>query len=751
MNDQRLHDMPRRFISLRTKFVLLLALIIIVACSSLSWYFIQNKASALTDRLISLGTVLTKNLAHNSRYGLFTEDQILLGQYLVGVMDVEEVVYVVISGPQGNPLAATSKGRLTESKQLTRSFNVPLYPDSAYAKGVFASGSRDPIITSFTAAVGATDVVHVTRGKAGSFPVPIAAAGDETVYDFAVPVTRRSQSRPLLPEMEAVAEAPEKVYGVVQIGLTSAKMQQALHAVIWNVAWITALIILGGIAATVMLADRIIKPMRNLAAIAKRVAEGDLNASVVPTTHDEVGRLTSAFNQMTRSLVERDLAISSHIRTIMKQVGQLTALNQAGAAITSTLDLDKVLTTVLRLVVENLGFTRMLLMLYDDERRIAYGARMVGVPEEMERAARDVKIPIQDDGSHHAELLIRGRPILVPDITAVEDRVYPLFRDLARQVGVTSFVCAPLKTKQRVLGYVAADKAGRPCAQEDLDLLVTIASEVAVAIDNARAYQQLEKLTITLEQRVRERTQELEVANARLHELDRLKSVFVSNVSHELRTPMTSIKGYVENMLEGLGGGITEKQSHYLSRIKYNVERLTRMINDLLDLSRIEAGRVELCVGPVSVHEIVAEVVESFVPMARGKSVSLSAHFSGVLPMIQGDRDKIHQILGNLIQNAIKFTPAGGTIRVEPQARDDGLMQICVTDTGCGIAPRELDRVFERFYRSESAPGETRGAGLGLAIAKSLVELHGGRIWVSSTPGQGSRFFFTVPVEPRIR
>ena len=241
---------------------------------------------------------------------------------------------------------------------------------------------------------------------------------------------------------------------------------------------------------------------------------------------------------------------------------------------------------------------------------------------------------------------------------------------------------------------------------------------------------------------------ELEAANERLRELDELKSAFVSTVSHELRTPMTSIKGYVDNILDGLTGALTEKQSYYLSRVKHNVERLTRMINDLLDLSRIEAGRVELHLGAVCTRDLITDVAEGFQRIAQEKGIILRTEFSGELAPVWGDRDKLHQVLTNLIQNAIKFSPKGGEVRVESHMREGGAVQISVVDTGGGIPPHELDRVFDRFYRGESVPTEDRGSGLGLPIAKSLVELHGGRIWAESTIGQGSRFFFTVPLGP---
>lgn len=274
-------------------------------------------------------------------------------------------------------------------------------------------------------------------------------------------------------------------------------------------------------------------------------------------------------------------------------------------------------------------------------------------------------------------------------------------------------------------------------------------------VELRRKIHEVEELNVNLEHKVRERTadlqrlnQELKAVNEQLQDLNRLKSAFVSIVSHELRTPMTSIKGYVENILDGLAGGITEKQSYYLTRVKLNAERLTRMVNDLLDLSRIEdPDKRHDYLRPVSMSilDLTAEVVESFQTMARRQSIVVRADNPASLPSIRGDRDKLHRVLTNLIGNAVKFTPAGGEVVVGISAQDDGVVQVRVIDTGCGIPPHEHDKVFDKFFRGASIPVEARGAGLGLAITKSLVELHGGRIWLESTQGKGSRFFFSLP------
>jgi signal transduction histidine kinase len=719
--------------SLRSKFVLFLSLIIIAICSGLSAYFIQNQRTAMTNQLVSLGKILVNNLAHNGRYGMITEDPLQFDRLIEGALAVEEVVYVVITGPNGRQLAAKSKGRLTDATRLARAPEVPVFPDPAAAKVGRAWASPETLVT------------------------PFLAPGEELLYDFAVTVPRLRSSgglrTPLALELEEsvnpgglTTEPPTKALGVIQLGLTEAKRHQALRSVIWDIALLTGLIILVGILATITLASRIITPLKSLASLARQIAQGNLTASVRPTTQDEVGQLTQIFNQMARSLNDRDQAISSKSHTARKQVRQLTSLNQTAATIASTLDIDKLLDAVLQLCIENVGFARMVLVLRDPGRRLGYGARVVGVPEEIERAIRAIEIPLQDDGSMDSQLLIHGKPLLVPDITEVADLIYPPVLTLCRQVEVISFVAAPLTSKDRALGYVGADLGERRCTQEDLDLLVTIASHIAVAIDNARAYQALEHLTQTLEQRVQERTQELQNANERLVELDKLRAAFVSIVSHELRTPMTSIKGYVENMLDGLTGTLNDRQAYYLTRVKFNVERLTRMLNQLLDLSRIEAGQIELQIGLMSMPDLALDVEESLQSLAQKKSIVLAVQTEGAVPPIQGDRDKLYQVLTNLVGNAIKFTSQGGEVGIEVTALSEGLVRVCVSDNGCGVAPHEIEKVFDKFYRGETAPQDAVGAGLGLTITKHLVELHSGRIWVESTLGAGSQFYFTVPI-----
>jgi signal transduction histidine kinase len=238
----------------------------------------------------------------------------------------------------------------------------------------------------------------------------------------------------------------------------------------------------------------------------------------------------------------------------------------------------------------------------------------------------------------------------------------------------------------------------------------------------------------------------LEAINAELRELSLRKSEFVSIVSHDLRTPLAAMSGFVDNLMDEIAGPLTEKQRRYLDRIKSNIGRLVRMINDLLDLSKIEAGTMRLDSKTFPIGDLAETVIDNLQGLAREKSISLRATTVDKNLLVLGDPDKLTQVLTNLVQNACKFTPAGGEVRLDVTADGTGFAQVCVADTGCGIPPEETTQVFEKFYRGTSSHGEARGAGLGLAIAKHFVELHQGRIWVDSLPGQGSRFYFTIPV-----
>jgi signal transduction histidine kinase/HAMP domain-containing protein len=722
--------------------MLFFSLILIIACSALSWYYVEERREKMAETLKGLGTILLTSVAHNEHFqfaGLVAEDRATLQQFIEGLVAVEDVVYVVITRPDGTVLAQHTKGARRSPGSLLRSVDHPLYPMPQIAKQLVQSPNTTPLITRFT----------LTTRVGNRF------AWEEIVYDFAKPVLRRTQGGTSLPPFSIQMDErrtsssptqPALVSGIIQIGLSDARRKHDLQVMIDNIFVITILIIGIGMLGAHLLTLRVTNPLITLAGVAQQVAEGRSPMPLIPSTRDEVGQLTNMFNLMTHSLQQRDLDITANIATITHQVGQLTTVHQISAAIARTLDLDQILNTVLELLIKNLGFTRMFLMLRHRERDTAYVAQIVGVSPDIAEAARHLDVPIRNDGSLQADLLIHGKSLLIQSIEAVADRMQPPILELARHAGVTSFVAVPLQSQNQILGYLAADRSGQPCTDEDLHMLLTIAGQVAAAIDNARAYAHLQELTQYLEQRIAERTQELSSANKTLREHDRRRSLFLSVASHELRTPMTVIRSFAENMRDGIAGPVNEQQLTYLTRIGNNLNRLTRIINQLLDWSRLDSEKDMLCLTPVCVETTALQVADSLRVIAAEKAITIEIVHAEGLPAVQGDRDKLEQILWNLIGNANKFTPPGGRITVDFQTTPEGFVQTCVADTGCGIDPSHLEKLFQEFSKVPSALPTAQGAQLGLFITKTLVTMHQGTIWVESKPGAGTRFYFTVPV-----
>ncbi len=250
----------------------------------------------------------------------------------------------------------------------------------------------------------------------------------------------------------------------------------------------------------------------------------------------------------------------------------------------------------------------------------------------------------------------------------------------------------------------------------------------------------VQELITGLERRVAERTKALEVASKH-------KSEFLANMSHELRTPLNAIVGFSQVLKQKLFGEVNEKQDEYLDDILTSADHLLALINDILDLSKVEAGQVELEVGLFSLREALERGVVMVRERATKNGVQLSLELDPQIDLVEGDERRIRQVVFNLLSNAVKFTPRGGRVDVST-ARVDGEVRVAVADTGPGISGEDRERIFEEFQQAHSGNGERpEGTGLGLALSKSLVELHGGRIWVESELGKGSTFTFTLPVE----
>ena len=252
-----------------------------------------------------------------------------------------------------------------------------------------------------------------------------------------------------------------------------------------------------------------------------------------------------------------------------------------------------------------------------------------------------------------------------------------------------------------------------------------------------------------LAKRVNQMNDELQRLYRELETVSRHKSEFLANMSHELRTPLNAILGFSQVLEKRLFGELNEKQEEYVEDIRSSGDHLLSLINDVLDLSKVEAGQIELEVAPFSLRETVERGVVMVRERASKNGVALAAEIEPEVQIVSGDERRIRQILFNLLSNAVKFTPAGGRIDVAASLVD-GHVQLAVSDTGPGIAREDLDRIFEEFQQTDAGARQHEGTGLGLALSKRLVELHGGRIWVESEVGVGSRFVFTLPVTQEV-
>lgn len=314
---------------------------------------------------------------------------------------------------------------------------------------------------------------------------------------------------------------------------------------------------------------------------------------------------------------------------------------------------------------------------------------------------------------------------------------------------------------------ILADKARR-FAEGDMSVHVEVKTEDEVGVLGKSFNYMVKKISsfskeleVVVARRtmmLRDKTLLLERANRELRELDRLKSSFLANMSHELRTPMNSIIGYSELLLDGVDGPVNDEQAKSLRKVESNARHLLQLINDILDMSKIESGKIELDIRELDMKKVVASVTSTLEPSIAKKGLKLSLDFDENLPPVYADEDKVMQILINLLSNSIKFTNKGGiTIRIKPSERGVKpgepplFVEVCVEDTGIGIKDSDIDKLFDKFSQLDiSTIRQYEGTGLGLSIARGLVVLHKGVIWAKSEYGKGSRFCFTLPLRKDI-
>ena len=457
---------------------------------------------------------------------------------------------------------------------------------------------------------------------------------------------------------------------------------------------------------------------------------------IINSTHawprEHAVEILDVFGGVSQTLVESRDALERRLRELM-------VLHEASHALSRSLDINTLLQEVLQLIKREFGFEHLGVRLLDEDGMLRIHSH-VGLSEEY--VVTSAMPPSRD--TYFGSCFMDARPVVVGDTREIDKPL--LLSKLVKALPISAFIHAPMIYEGRVIGVLTAytSRGLMHFTDEFVDLFAALANQLAMAAINAQLYAEVQAYSHAMEEKVTRRTAELEKANARLLELDRLKSDFLSTVSHELRTPLTSIRSFSEILLR-YDVDDAEKRKKFVGIIHNEAERLTRMINDLLDLSKIEAGRLELFPEPLELEPVFGRAISTTQPLFAEKGIIVVSTVEAGLPPVYADADRLHQVLTNLLANSVKFSPEGGAIRLSGMKKG-GYALISVTDEGPGIPPDRLEQIFERFHQvRDPQKSHPLGTGLGLTISREIVDKMGGNIWVESEFGDGAVFFFTVP------
>jgi len=460
------------------------------------------------------------------------------------------------------------------------------------------------------------------------------------------------------------------------------------------------------------------------------VLYGDKVIGVISVQHEHLPNLYDQHDVELLTTIGNQTAIAIQNVQFLQELRQRAEQLQTAAEIardtSGTLALDQLLNRVVNLVRDRFGFYHSSIFLVDEEHQYAVVRESTGeAGEAMKRAGHKLAIGSQSIIGYVTQ---HGEPLVINDVTQSDiHRPNPLLPETKSELGI------PLKIGDQVIGALDVQSTQKNAfSADDVSVLQLLADQIAVAISNAQAYE------LSLQ------------AVEEMAKADQLKSQFLANMSHELRTPLNSIIGFSRVILKGIDGPITDLQRQDLNAIYNSGQHLLSLINDILDLSKIEAGKMELMFEDgVNLSEIIQSVLPTVRGLIKDKPIELIVNLDPNVPLVRADPTKVRQILLNLLSNAAKFTEQGSiTIqtRVERVNSHEEVL-ISVSDTGIGIAKEDQSKLFEPFSQVDASPTrKTGGTGLGLSISRYLVEMHGGKIGLESEVGKGSTFYFTIPV-----
>lgn len=466
----------------------------------------------------------------------------------------------------------------------------------------------------------------------------------------------------------------------------------------------------------------------------------------------ETKRLEKAIDDLKRSLDEMDEQAKLVVRTDMelnktqeeldKKITGLFSLQRLTRTISTTLEENLIFKMIEPRHLEDLGFERACGFLWNEKEKKFVLYLNIGYSEE---EAKIIKSSIESDRGLYLDVINNERPLS----SIVNQGDEALLKRVTDFFDVTYFVICPILPKEGSKGFlfVGTQKTDTSLTEGDQELITILANQVGQALENARLFEKLWRSQQDLEIKVEERTRALSLALEDVKVINKRKTDFISAVSHELRTPLTSIKGYAAILTAGKLGVLPPAAKERLEKINAHSDELVHMVNDLLDIARIEAGKTVMKIEGQDIKNIIANVADLISIQCKNKNIELIMDIHKETPKVLADRSQIERVFINLLGNAIKFTPQNGkiTIGVKPK---EAVVQIYISDTGIGMPAEALDKLFQEFYRVDNPINQqVKGTGLGLSLVKHIIEAHKGKIRVESIPDQGSTFSFTLPAK----
>ena len=444
-------------------------------------------------------------------------------------------------------------------------------------------------------------------------------------------------------------------------------------------------------------------------------------------------------DEQAKLIVRTDMELNKTQEELDKKISGLYALQRISRAISTTLEENQIFKKIGASYLEELEFEKAASFLFDEEKKVFMPQALIGYSGnevDLAKAPSAIKAAC-------LELIKAGQTISsnsLRETPALKNQINAFFN-------VVSFVLSPILPKEGNKGFlfVGTENTDTSINEGDEELITILANQLGQALENARLFEQTWGNQQNLEKKVEERTRELTRVLNEVSAISKRKTDFISSVSHELRTPLTSIKGYASILLTGKLGKVPAEVGERLDKINRHSDELVHMVNDLLDIARIESGKIIMKKEELDLRKLIDDTSDLLGGQLKEKNIEFSSHISNGAEKIYADLGQIKRVFINLVGNAIKFTPEKGKISIAADKTKEGI-QIDITDTGYGIPEGALEAIFEEFYRVDNLINqEVKGTGLGLALVKNIIQAHNGKVWVKSKVGTGSTFSFTLP------